>query len=295
MQTSARPVFFHLQEFYLVDHTFQNLSLCSGGGGLEIGLALAIGDVRTLCYVEREAFAIDYLVAQMEAETLYPAPIWTDIRTFNAKPWSGGIDTLTAGYPCQPFSNAGKRRGASDPRHLWPYVAEIICDTEPGVVFLENVPGHLSLGYAEVEADLQRLGYTVTPGLFSAQEVGASQLRDRLFILAVADRCRQGLPKWEGQRRSVFPQRTPAERESVEVDERVPLFPPGPDDIYGWQNVHQHAPGCRPAVESGFCQLVDGMAPDRRNWLETLGNGVVPLQAAYAFISLWSVYENRGS
>ena len=81
------------------------------------------------------------------------------------------MDCITAGYPCQPFSVAGKRRGEGDPRHLWPHVHRVIGEVEPALVFLENVPGHLSLGFDKVAADLESLGYEVAAGLFTAEEV----------------------------------------------------------------------------------------------------------------------------
>ena len=144
-----------------------NLSLCSGGGGLDLGLELALGSLRTVCWVEWEAFAINYLVEAMEAECLAQAPVYTDLRTFDGRPWRGVVDCLTAGYPCQPFSVAGKRRGQDDPRHLWPHVARVVGEVEPAIVFLENVPGHLSLGFEQVARDLQAMGYGVAAGLFT--------------------------------------------------------------------------------------------------------------------------------
>ena len=164
-----------------------NLSLCSGGGGLDLGLELALGSLRTVCWVEWEAFAIEYLAAAMEAGCLVQTPLWTDLRTFDGRPWRGIVDTLTAGYPCQPFSVAGKRRGEGDPRHLWPHVCRVIGEVEPAIVFLENVPGHLSLGFEKVACDLQAMGYAVAAGLFTAEEVGASHRRERLFIVAQSD------------------------------------------------------------------------------------------------------------
>jgi site-specific DNA-cytosine methylase len=162
------------------------LSLCSGGAGLDLGLELALGAVRTVCWVEWEAFAIEYLASAMQAGCLAQAPIWTNLRTFDGRPWRGVVDCITAGYPCQPFSLAGKRRGQADPRHLWPHVCRVIEEVEPTLVFLENVPGHLTLGFDEVARDLESLDYKVAAGLFTAEEVGASHKRERLFTLGVA-------------------------------------------------------------------------------------------------------------
>lgn len=161
------------------------MALCAGVGGLELGLRIALGDAyRTVCYVEREAFAAACLVARMEEEALDRAPVWDDLATFDGRPWRGLVDVVTAGYPCQPFSVAGKRRGASDPRHLWPHVARIIGECEPRLVFLENVAGHLNLGFGEVTTWLEDVGFRLKPGLFSAPEVGAPHERERLFVLA---------------------------------------------------------------------------------------------------------------
>lgn len=87
-------------------------------------------------------------------------------------------------HNCQPFSSAGKRLGEDDPRHLWPHIKRIIGEIQPEYCFFENVRGHLSLGFEQVWGDLRGLGYEVEAGLFSAEEVGAPHLRERLYILA---------------------------------------------------------------------------------------------------------------
>ena len=87
-------------------------------------------------------------------------------------------------HNCQPFSCAGKQQGANDPRHLWPDVARIIREVRPPLVFLENVPNHLRLGFREVGEELSGMGYRFEAGLFSAEEVGAPHRRERLFVLA---------------------------------------------------------------------------------------------------------------
>ena len=106
------------------------LSLCSGAGGLDLGLTIAMPGYRTVGHVERETYAAAILVARMEEAALDPAPVWDDVASFDGRPWRGAVDIVTAGYPCQPFSVAGKRRGADDPRHLWPHVARIIGEVD---------------------------------------------------------------------------------------------------------------------------------------------------------------------
>ncbi|MCQ0094248.1 DNA cytosine methyltransferase [Roseovarius sp. M141] len=126
-------------------------------------------------------------IAAQRAGYFAPAPIWDDLRSFDARPLRGAFDTVLAGYPCQPFSAAGKRGGADDPRHLWPEVARVIRECRPAWVFLENVPGHVSLGLETVLRELWEMGYTPAAGLFSAAEVGAPHQRLRIFILAHTD------------------------------------------------------------------------------------------------------------
>jgi DNA (cytosine-5)-methyltransferase 1 len=160
------------------------LSLCAGIAGIDLGLKLALEAVRTVCYVEHEATVCDKLVARMEDGSLEDAPVWTDVKTFRGQPWRGRVDILTAGYPCQPFSCAGKQRGEKDPRHLWPDVARIIREVQPPVVFLENVENHLRIGFHAVAKELRSMGYELEAGIFTAEEVGAPHLRKRLFVLA---------------------------------------------------------------------------------------------------------------
>jgi len=163
------------------------LSLCSGVGGLDIGFALGtFGRNRTICYVEREAYACALLAKRMAEKTVDEAPIWTDVHTFDGRPWRGIVDSICGGYPCQPFSTAGKRHGANDPRHLWPSIVRIIEEIQPRIVFFENVSGHLTLGFDTVCKDLERLGFNVAAGLFSAAEIGAPHERQRLFIVGLA-------------------------------------------------------------------------------------------------------------
>ena len=159
------------------------ISFCSGYGGIERGLDLAGVKHRVLCYVEIEAFAIANLVSKMESGQLVPAPIFTDLKTFPAHLFRDCVDIITGGYPCQPFSAAGKRLGTEDPRHLWPFIRRHIESIRPVRCFFENVEGHISLGLREVIGDLEGAGYQATWGIFSAAEVGAPHQRKRVYIL----------------------------------------------------------------------------------------------------------------
>jgi len=170
-----------------------HLSLCSGYGGIDLGLRRAIPSLRTIAYAEIEAFAVENLLARMEGGQLDAAPIWPDLKSFPWGAFSGRVDILSGGYPCQPFSAAGKRLGTEDPRHLWPFIADGIRLLRPRLCFFENVEGHISLGLREVIEELESMGYKVSWGIFSAREVGAPHQRKRVFILAMADNGGEGL------------------------------------------------------------------------------------------------------
>jgi len=161
-----------------------HISLCSGYGGIDLGLRRVVPNLRTVAYAEIEAFAVELLLARMESGALDAAPIWSNLKSFPWTAFSGRVDILSGGYPCQPFSSAGKRLGADDERHLWPAIAAGIRILRPRVCFFENVEGHISLGLREVIDELGAMGYRATWGIFSAAEVGAPHQRKRVFIMA---------------------------------------------------------------------------------------------------------------
>lgn len=159
--------------------------MCAGYGGIGLGLKNIFGErLRTIAYCELEGFAQANLISKMEKGLLDAAPIWNDLKTFPYESFHGLVDIIIAGYPCQPFSSAGKRAGKEDPRHLWPWIADGIRLLQPTMCFFENVEGHISLGLSTVISDLEELGYKVSWGIFSAREVGAPHQRKRLFIMA---------------------------------------------------------------------------------------------------------------
>lgn len=179
------------------------LSLCSGYDGIGLGLKRVIPELRTIAHVEIEAFAIANLVTKMEAGQLDSAPVFTDLKRFPFEDLRERQPTiLSAGFPCQPFSSAGKRQATDDPRHLYPFIADGITSCKPSYCFLENVEGIVSSKTADGESvllyvlrDLEERGYECTWGTFSAAEIGAPHLRKRVFILAkyVADGVSKGL------------------------------------------------------------------------------------------------------
>jgi site-specific DNA-cytosine methylase len=167
-----------------VDTRTQNvISICSGLGGIELGLRSVI-DVRTVCYVEREASACAILASRIGEGILDDAPIWDDLTTFDPEPFRGKVDLLCGGPPCQPFSFAGSQKGSADSRNLFPEVLRIADGLGLPDLFLENVPGILRFYWDNIRPQLREMGYSVAEGLFTASETGAPHKRERLFILA---------------------------------------------------------------------------------------------------------------
>jgi site-specific DNA-cytosine methylase len=180
-----------------VDTTIKTLEFCAGYGGIGLGLKNIFGErMRTIAYCELEGYAQANLLSKMEKGLMDVAPLWNDLKTFPYESFHGLVDILIAGYPCQPFSSAGKRAGKEDPRHLWPWIADGIRLLQPRMCFFENVEGHISLGLSTVISDLEELGYKSSFGIFSASEVGAVHQRKRVFIMA--HRSDEGLQggKW---------------------------------------------------------------------------------------------------
>ena len=167
-----------------MDNTQNIISFCTGYGGIELGLRRAGVDVRTVCNVEIETFVQANLVAKIEEGRMDDAPIYSDLKTFPARIFRGKIHGIIGGYPCQPFSSAGKRKGEKDPRHLWPYLLKHVRAIRPLWCFWENVAGHTTMGLWRVLSDLEEDGYRTEFGLFSAEETGAPHQRIRCFILA---------------------------------------------------------------------------------------------------------------
>jgi DNA (cytosine-5)-methyltransferase 1 len=151
-------------------------SLFAGIGGIDLGLQRA--GHRIVWHSEIDKFATRVL------EKHFPGvPNLGDVTKIEWRhvPY---VDIIAGGYPCQPFSTAGKRKGAKDARHLWPYFLDAIRTIRPRYALLENVRGHLTLGFGDVLADLAACGYSAEWQVIPASSVGAPHRRDRLFVVA---------------------------------------------------------------------------------------------------------------
>ena len=273
------------------------LELCAGYGGFSLGLREH--DVSTVAYVERDSYAAAVLVARMEEKRLDQAPIWDDLCTFDGAAWRGRVDIVTAGFPCQPFSSAGKQLGLDDERWIWPWIARIIADVQPRYVFLENVTGLIRAGLGHVLTDLAELGFDAEWGLLSAAAVGAPHRRQRVWILADADSDgrirrrvsdvqqfqpetrRDNVADADGAGVSRQRSRTSKEQPSARIGGGDSAFPPGPDDAAGW-SAWTASGGPQPAIRRGPDGRPEGLA----DALHLGGNGLVPQAAAEAFRQL---------
>jgi len=179
------------------------LDLFSGIGGISLGLERT-GGFKTVAFCEIEKYPRKVL-----AKHWPDVPIYEDVKKLTHEQLQadglGRIDIITGGYPCQPFSAAGQRRGKEDDRHLWPEVKRLMATVRPRWGLFENVAGHVSMGLDEVLSDLEAEGYTGFPIVIPACAVDAPHRRDRVWIIAHND-CKQrgtdeGEPNAETNRR----------------------------------------------------------------------------------------------
>jgi DNA (cytosine-5)-methyltransferase 1 len=256
-----------------VDSTQNIISFCTGYGGIELGLRRAGVDVRVVCNVEIEAFVQANILAKTEEGRMDNAPIYSDLKTFPARIFRGKICGVIGGYPCQPFSSAGKRKGEDDPRHLWPYIRQHIRAIRPVWCFFENVRGHTTMGLWRVLSDLEEDGYRTEWGLFSAEETGAPHQRIRVFILAHSASAGK-----HGELRDFKQEKSRSNEYDCNGETTWPAHPG--EEQYEWEE---------PRVTEAQSELggaVDGLT-HRVDRLRLLGNGVVPQTAEIAWRTLW--------
>jgi DNA (cytosine-5)-methyltransferase 1 len=164
------------------------LALFAGAGGGILGSRLLAW--RTICAVERDAYARDVLVARQNDGSLEPFPIWDDIQTFDGGLWRGRVDVVSGGFPCQDISVAGSGEGIDGGKSgLWGEMARVICEVEPQHVFVENSPALTVRGLGRVLGDLAEMGYDARWGVLGAVHAGAPHKRDRIWIVANANRA----------------------------------------------------------------------------------------------------------
>jgi len=161
-----------------------HIDLCSGIGGFALGFQWA-GLSKPVLFCDIEPWSRKILKKHWP-----DVPIAEDVKELASDP-DGLIPRtdpkktiLTAGYPCQPFSHAGKRLGQEDDRHIWPYILQIVAQKRPAFCVFENVYGHVSMGLDQVLLDLEAQGYATRPFIIAACAVDAPHRRDRVWIIA---------------------------------------------------------------------------------------------------------------
>jgi len=260
------------------------LSLFSGGGIGELAFKYTIPNYRTVGYVDNDEYCCKVIEARIKDGILDDAPIWqVDIREFNrkiAQIYKGKVDCISGGFPCQPFSVAGRQLGEADERNMWPATIEAIRIIRPTYIFLENVPALLAHEYIRrIFGDLAESGYDCEWDVVSAAFVGAPHLRKRLWILAYAES--EGL---EGRQ----------ENDGREVDRREwgamgnefrpvcqDVADTSSDRMEGAESVCEMGETAQSiryswwSVEPDVGRVAHGVA-NRVDRLKTLGNGWVP-------------------
>jgi len=293
-----------------------NLALCSGYQGIELGLESRIDGFRTVCHVEGEAYAASLIIKKIQEGTIHEAAVWSNVKTFNGEPWRSKVDIITGGFPCQPHSSAGKLLGEDDPRNLWPEVKRIISEVRPRILFLENVSNINNTIAPSIVGELAEMGFNAAWCVVRASDVGAPHKRARWFIMAHAhgqssneelQRTNRKIPSKSKRLRSRKDKREAwceswgegshddlpnsngerTERRRLKLRSR-PVFK---------RYINQESIESRRfrewwQVEPPVGRMVDGVA----HWVDRLrgcGNGVVPQQAAYAFDILSTALFNN--
>lgn len=160
--------------------TLNMLDLCCGIGGFSFAGRQAGWETRAYC-------DIDSYCRDVMAKNFPTAQAHTDVKAVEEfDQYAGVVDVVTAGYPCQPFSVAGKRKGEEDERHIWPFINEIIGRVKPQYVVLENVSGHIKLGLDQVCHDLETQGFDTSCYVIPVTAVGGCHKRERVWIVGIA-------------------------------------------------------------------------------------------------------------
>ena len=225
----------------------KHLDLFSGIGGF--ALAARWMGWETVQFVE-----IDKFCQKVLKKNFPDIPIHDDIKTFDASPYAGTIDVVSGGFPCQPFSQIGKRIGVDDNRYLWPEMFAVCSLIRPCWIIGENVPGIRKMALDQVCTSLENIGYTVEAISIPASAIGCWQRRERIFIIANIDRpCMERFTRDEHTR----------EKRADEIGRTGPCY-----WARNWKEV---------ATE--FCRN-NARIPHRMDRIKSLGNSIVP-QVAY--------------
>ncbi|MGV2166623.1 DNA cytosine methyltransferase [Agrobacterium sp. 16-172Ci] len=237
------------------------LALFAGaGGGILAGHLLGW---RTVCAVERDIDAALVLAQRQTDRILPPFPIWSDVETFDGRPWRGLVDVVSGGFPCTNIAICGDGAGLDglDSR-LWVEQRRIIDEVRPRFAYMENSPMLTSRGLGRILGDLAEMGFDARWGVLGAYDAGLDHQRDRIWIVADSNGFGRKGQRLTGDRQTAS-RKVISRSSSPRVSD--------PEGIAAWR-----------ASQPGIQRVVDGVAAamDRHR---AIGNGQVPRVAATAF------------
>jgi len=301
------------------------LALFAGAGGGILGGHLL--GWRTVCAVEWEAYPASVLCARQNDGLLPYFPIWDDVQTFDGKPWTGIVDVVSGGFPCQDISAAGKGGGIEAERSgMWKEMARIISEVRPRYAFVENSPMLTSRGLGTVLKDLAQMGFNAEWGVLSAANVGANHKRERIWICA-EQRNFLSYPKYNRHGWRQQQSESVEKKDGTMANSRCKLRSEGnsaeldsKEEIRSFSSIHNKSSGqgqlCNSdsknverqwkesigieqklgnfsssswwEIEPNMGRVADGVAA-RMDRLKAIGNGQVPLCAATA----WRLLKER--
>jgi len=247
------------------------LALFAGAGGGILGGHLLRW--RTVCAVERDAYGAQVLAQRQNDGALPAFPIWSEVRSFDGKPWRGIVDVVSGGFPCQDISNSGEKKGIQGERSgQWKEMARIIREVQPRYAYVENVAALLVRGIDVVLGDLASMGFDARWGVLGTADLGGDQARERVWIVADA----QGFRRRAVDLQPGLLQAALGHFTRPSGDRRV-------------EHAADHK-GVLRATEPGLVRVADDVAyqVDR---IRAVGNGQDPHVAAAAFALLSDRYE----
>ena len=290
----------------------KHLDLCSGIGGFALGLQ-STNYFKTIGFVEIDKFCQKVLTKQFPG-----IPIYEDLKKFKPQEHNLQPDIITSGFPCQPFSVAGKQKGKDDDRNLWQETFRIIKESRPTWFIGENVSGIVKLYLDTILADLESEGYATRCFNISASSIGAKHQRQRIWIISYTD------SRLRGGRRTVTSSRTQQDREFSPTQEKSECEVQnlwsktvGCDVVSGEKEIvtDSNNTGCQKQwqsksneekqqtikcnnwweAESELRGVPDGISygldKDRVNRIKALGNAIVPLIPYYIGLAIKETYE----
>ena len=289
------------------DEGLRELALFAGAGGGILGGNLL--GWRTVCAVERDAYAAQVLAQRQNDGILEAFPIWSDVCSFDGKPWRGIVDVISGGFPCQDISAAGKGAGIEGERSgLWTEFARIIGEVMPNYVYVENSPMLTIRGLGTVLRDLAKMGFDAQWGVLSARECGGVHLRERCWIVGkyaqrnryIIKRNSKALQSEQKNKRSTLNKqnrdRIASEiepttegsinsnnrRKRIQGQQQRPIYRftrfPWGEDVRGIADLQHRSDIPQPLIRRIGDDVACGV--DR---LKAIGNGQVPRVAATAF------------